>query len=319
MLKHFLYIALVAIVFISCTKDKPNTSKIITDNAVTFKEAEGLVDKIISSTNFSTKSSLSKFKIKGNRTFYDKDSLPYFHILNLENAENRAFIIIAGDKREMPILAYSTNNGFYFDSIPYGVVDWLNTEMECIDKIREGNVTQNKFMKKMWENIALPSDVSDLLNSKREDPIGSDPNENPCGTMNSFSVGPLLQTAWGQECVYNEQCPTGCSTMCNHVRVGCVATAMAQIMNYHKYPNTYNWSILQNRYELFDLGSVSANEIARLMKDAGSSVNMNYACDVSTANVGQVNNALEDDYNYSSGGDYADFIDKVVMVGYIFI
>lgn len=39
---------------------------------------------------------------------------------------------------------------------------------------------------------------------------------------------PLLKTKWGQEDIYGAYCPNGIS--------GCVATAMAQIMAYHKYP-----------------------------------------------------------------------------------
>ena len=50
------------------------------------------------------------------------------------------------------------------------------------------------------------------------------------------SVGPLLTSAWGQGCYYNEYCPADNAGPCQHVTAGCVAIAMAQIMYYYKYP-----------------------------------------------------------------------------------
>ena len=53
-------------------------------------------------------------------------------------------------------------------------------------------------------------------------------------------VEPLIQTTWSQTSPYNDQCP-------DNMLAGCVAIAMAQVMNYHKYPlhgqgqNTYTW------------------------------------------------------------------------------
>jgi len=46
-------------------------------------------------------------------------------------------------------------------------------------------------------------------------------------------VGPLLTTAWDQGDPYNMLCPLGDGDRCI---VGCMATAVAQIMNYHEWP-----------------------------------------------------------------------------------
>jgi len=57
-------------------------------------------------------------------------------------------------------------------------------------------------------------------------------------------VGPLLTTGWHQNYPYNSDCPMGDGDRCV---VGCVATAMAQIMWYHQWPpagegsHTYYW------------------------------------------------------------------------------
>ncbi len=46
-------------------------------------------------------------------------------------------------------------------------------------------------------------------------------------------VGPLLTTNWHQREPYNGQCPMGDGGIC---KVGCMATAVAQIMRYHQWP-----------------------------------------------------------------------------------
>ncbi len=56
--------------------------------------------------------------------------------------------------------------------------------------------------------------------------------------------GPLLTSTWHQGAPYNNLCPMGDGGRC---AVGCVATAAAQIMNYHRWPpagegsHSYNW------------------------------------------------------------------------------
>ncbi len=57
-------------------------------------------------------------------------------------------------------------------------------------------------------------------------------------------VGPLLTTSWHQRAPYNNLCPMGDGGRC---LVGCVATAAAQILNYHRCPtngigsHSYGW------------------------------------------------------------------------------
>lgn len=112
-------------------------------------------------------------------------------------------------------------------------------------------------------------------------------------------VEPFLKTVWGQGDPYNYLTP-----IINEKRTptGCVATAMAQVMNYFGYPahgkgdgyytklgevNRYN-NPIKNQYEwdkmLDDYTNVELNEqirlpIARLMQDAGLASHMNYGTD----------------------------------------
>ena len=52
------------------------------------------------------------------------------------------------------------------------------------------------------------------------------------------TIGPLISTQWNQSDPYNRQCPEYEEETCI---VGCVATAMSQMMNYWKYPTEQPW------------------------------------------------------------------------------
>src|SRR5690606_56312 len=105
------------------------------------------------------------------------------------------------------------------------------------------------------------------------------PNARVAATVVQY--GPLLKTLWGQGVPYNDKVTkTGCSNYSNgRAPTGCVATAIAQVARYHAYPSTkYKWSIMPNRLWASDKGSNGANEVAKLMKDIGDWVGMDYGC-----------------------------------------
>ncbi|MBP3299322.1 MAG: C10 family peptidase [Muribaculaceae bacterium] len=112
-------------------------------------------------------------------------------------------------------------------------------------------------------------------------------------------VAPLIQSKWNQGAPFNDQCPmydeeSRCVT-------GCVATATAQLMYYHKFPaqgkgshsytayikgrteelsadfgsTTYDWALMQPVYD--DKNSTESNaEVAKLMAHLGVATEMMY-------------------------------------------
>ena len=52
--------------------------------------------------------------------------------------------------------------------------------------------------------------------------------------VNGGDISPLLATKWDQYAPYNNLCPVDDGY---HSVTGCVATAMAQVMYYHQWPN----------------------------------------------------------------------------------
>lgn len=140
----------------------------------------------------------------------------------------------------------------------------------------------------------------------------------PDPTKYSTSVAALVRSHWGQEAPYNNLCPVGTSSGgydwqgyggTGRCVTGCVATAMAQIINYNRFPshgtgthsvrvkqssgsyNTVTVNFAQSNYDYDNmLNSYSSsytdaqgNAVARLMLDCGVACDMEYATDGSGA------------------------------------
>lgn len=115
--------------------------------------------------------------------------------------------------------------------------------------------------------------------------IAPDPNLYP------LNVDPLMTTEWDQLTPYNNLLPEGIYT-------GCVATAMAQVLNYHKLPehgigtatvyakgtpvvatfeeDYYDWVNMRDVYRSVDYTEAEADAVALLMRDCGVAAKMQY-------------------------------------------
>lgn len=111
------------------------------------------------------------------------------------------------------------------------------------------------------------------------------------------AIKPLLTTKWNQHSPYNLLCPYDAENDALSV-TGCVATAMAQIMKYHEWPSAYDWSLMKDEYDSGD-ESAAAQEVAKVMKDAGASVYMKYSANGSFANADGISEAFRNTFGYS--------------------
>ncbi len=79
---------------------------------------------------------------------------------------------------------------------------------------------------------------------------------------------------------------------CQHAYTGCVATAMAQIMKYHEYPQNYNWNAMPNNY--------GTAETAMLMGQIADSIIIRYNCTTGTGDYfPDAESVFTDEFNYS--------------------
>ncbi len=244
------------------------------------------------------KSNSKDKKLKNKKTFKDKYEEPVWHVFNYENAGEVCFVIIGGDERLMPVQAYGDGE-FDFNNIPDGLNEWIIGITENLEVKKANKEKPDKEHKEAW-NSYRTAPIEDT------DPISGE----DCNEFISFTeITPLLQTNWGQGCWYNAECPnkgctllscTGNPALDERTFTGCVATAMAQIINYYQYPSNYNYSILLPIYQRWDTNPTGAAQIANLMRDCGESVDMWYSCDGSSAFGWKIDNAFKNYFGYSS-------------------
>lgn len=117
---------------------------------------------------------------------------------------------------------------------------------------------------------------------------------------NRQSIAPWLASKWNQDAPFNLQCPTYNGNICV---TGCVATAVAQVMNYYKWPvkgegsnsyrastinqivsfnfgaTTFDWSNMLDTYPNSgnDATETQRTAVATLMKACGVACNMDYS------------------------------------------
>lgn len=132
-----------------------------------------------------------------------------------ENPDGGWVMVSASDVLQ-PILAYSKTGSFSFDNQPDNVKKWLGKYEDLIKKVEADGVEASAEASAQWNALkkSLPDD--------------------PAGTV---IVGPLVQTTWNQGKPYDYYTPgTGSYGSGTKAAVGCVATAMAQVMNYWQWP-----------------------------------------------------------------------------------
>ena len=115
-------------------------------------------------------------------------------------------------------------------------------------------------------------------------------------------ISPLIKTQWNQNTPYNKYCATESGETCP---TGCVATAVAQIMYYHKWPETFNWDAMKTTYSSDDTGE-AVDAVAKLMADVGEKVYMQYGSESSSAYDYDACEALRIQYGYSENTNYIE-------------
>lgn len=218
-----------------------------------------------------------------------------FYVINDE--ERNRFVIVSSDDRLIKILGYSDNGTFDSETAPVGLIDMLNSYDE-----------QYLSVKDILPNVTAVSSVAPI------DPIT-----------------PMIQTKWGQMSPYNNNCPQNKrATDGSKCATGCVATAMAQVMNYYQYPGVgsglYSYQTSTQKYDLvgdfcfmdFDWTKITntyspnsseeeKEEVAKLMLACGISVSMDYGVDskgTSTANPEDIPYAMINYFGYNPNINY---------------
>lgn len=207
------------------------------------------------------------------------------------NKPEGGWMIVSADDVAAPVIGFSDSGTFDPVNIPDNLRGWLEL---CSEEILSASAA------------------------------GAEPYVRTASRADSREqINPLVGTWWDQGSPYNNFCPlsSGRSTY-----TGCVATAMAQIMKYHNWPDkagenasfSYSWngetiSADFSNFE-FDWANMNANyyygytytqaqtdAVAKLMQACGYSLRMRYGSDASAAYSEQVGNALVSYFRYDAG------------------
>ena len=198
------------------------------------------------------------------------------------NANSKGFTIVSGDDRLPEIVGYSSQGSYDENNLPEGFVSFMKAYQNLYNKVNLGDAEALKNLAeiKAWRN---------KKNASAE---------------TSSAVAPLLgNIEWDQTSPYNNMCPRYDSV---HVAAtGCVATAMAQVMAYYKYPKqlkadipgyvnrwngipmeiptitreegVYDWDNMLPKYNKeANATQQQKDAVAKLMYHCGAAVQMNY-------------------------------------------
>lgn len=100
---------------------------------------------------------------------------------------------------------------------------------------------------------------------------------------------PMLTVIWNQDSPYNDNVKD--MLPCGNVPVGCVTVAVAQLMSYWAYPDSYDWDDLTTN-PVISQGTSAASEVASLMEDVFAGCGVTAGCNGSSSNIYNARNYL---------------------------
>lgn len=207
-----------------------------------------------------------------------------------DNPQGKGFFIISGDDIAQPLLGYSYDNDFPKENLPVHIQGWLES-------------------------------LKTQINDGRKYGVEAPPTSHALTRAGQTVV--KLQTAqWGQDAPFNNKCPfIGWNS--TQAPSGCVITATAIVMRYHKWPSYghgtvpgyttatnkinrpsvtlghyYDWEGMPNKYTNGSYTIEQANQVAQLMVDLGTMFEADYTSDATSAFTDDIA------YNLSTYMDY---------------
>jgi len=234
------------------------------------------------------------------------------------NVNENSFVVVSADDNFRPIVGFSEEGAFDADNISPEFAFYMNAILK--GKEQKGNVIDPKVTEE-WSSVM---DSGRLLSYN-----------------NGRGVDFLVKTRWNQNpAPYNSMCPADAGGPGGHVYVGCVATAMSQIMKYWNYPEqgqgshsyycsgygtqtanfgatTYDWANMLNNYPSGSYTTEQGNAVATICYHCGVSVDMMYANDGSGAYSEDVVDAIKNYFLYSTAAVMRQYSNVTTWKNYL--
>lgn len=205
--------------------------------------------------------------------------IPYF----VYNNPAGGYVVVSGTTTLPEVIASSATGSINAEALPDGLRYWLEYAAEAA-----------AYAEKHPEAVAPhPAQAKKTLGSPELKLTKVDYNQDIAPMLENSPIGNIQ---WGQDAPFNDKCPVKGS---RHCYTGCMATAMAQVMAYHQYPKSYDWSEILPSYGLGVGTSSQKSEVARLNSDVGVALHMEYGTDQSGSVSTQYAKALSGTFGYN--------------------
>lgn len=258
-------------------------------------------DKALERVNKLAPAKLKSRQVAVSPTLYmtaKSDNTPGVYIFK---GANRGFMVVSADDCSVPLLGYSDSAVLpeSADDLPDNFRAWVE---DLSEQVLHNADDDNVLIFSRYSDT--PEDMTDVIE-------------------------PMVTTRWNQNAPYNNLCPKVGTTS---TYTGCVATAMAQIINYYKYPlqgqgtHSYTWQKTSSSTETlsFDYGATTFDydkmldnyaaatavsdsqkeAVATLMYACGVAVDMMYGTSASGAYTNDLTRAYVENFGFDKDARY---------------
>jgi hypothetical protein len=222
------------------------------------------------------------------------------------NFEAGGFVLVSASGKTLPVLGYSFENNFNPSQVPDALKAWLAYYGRQLDEANGRNLAEPWILRK--RALLTAADRSD-------------------GPWRY--VQPMLRTTWDQGINYNGACPPDAQGPGGRCYAGCVATAVGQLMYYHRWPNqgtgeySYLHPVYGEQYANFgetnyywngmETALTGPNEhLSRLLYHLGISFDMDYGPNGSGMWNHSAANSMRNFFKYGPETQYV-FRDETTM------
>lgn len=205
--------------------------------------------------------------------YSDVDVSPYLYVFNISTG---GYVIVSSENNTESILGYSTT----------GHIDDKESIPDNMKQMLKNYETQIEYAKNNPNKVSPKSRANTSPVIRKE-------------------IKPLVSIHWDQGNPYNKYCP---EIDGKKAWVGCVPTAMAQIIGHYKWPDKGHgeyWFTLNDKKYSIDLDTITFNwknmdmdNIAKLMMACGYSCGVNYGLKGSGGGMNNAYKALINSFYY---------------------
>lgn len=248
------------------------------------------------------------------QTLKDDSKKSDFYLIHFSN--DKGYALVSADKRVPGVMAYNSSGDMDTDNNPgqaimfSAIQNYVAVQKQLYEKKKDS--LKQSALKKIKEHFEKQRLANPKFVASTNKSITKYEDDGICSLDNIHIVDdyyedtpwviveqkePLLKTIWGQQDAYNDlvfkRCPN------DEAPVGCAATAVGQIMAYHKKPYVFKGRIMhwvdmtRTDYGFSSLYSpsvgsnpIAVRDIQHLLARLGDAdlLNMHYTCSISTTN-----------------------------------